>query len=132
MSSTQRGPSLMVTGTTAFAGMMLATLGVFQILEGISAIANDQIYVAGPKYVYDIDLTAWGWFHLLIGIIGLATGIGILMGQTWGYIVGLVVAFVSAASSFAFLPFYPFWAIVIIGFDVLVIWALTRQVVDSN
>lgn len=131
MSSTRQNPSLMVTGTTAFAGMMLATLGVFQILEGISAIANDHIYVSGIKYVYDIDVTAWGWFHLVIGIIALATGIGILMGQTWGYIVGLVVAFISAASSFAFLPFYPFWAIVIIAFDVLVIWALTRQVVDT-
>ncbi len=132
MSSTQRGPSLMVTGTTAFAGIMLATLGVFQILEGISAIANDHIYVTGIKYVWDLDVTAWGWFHLIMGIIALATGIGILMGQTWGYIVGLVIAFISAASSFAFLPYYPVWAIVIIAFDVLVIWALTRQVVDAE
>ncbi|MGO4257564.1 DUF7144 family membrane protein [Marmoricola sp. RAF53] len=132
MSNPQRSPSLMVTGTTAFAGMMLATLGVFQILEGISAIANDHIYVSGVKYVFDVDITAWGWFHLILGIIGLATGIGILMGQTWGYIVGLVIAFISAASSFAFLPYYPGWAFVIIAFDVLVIWALTRQVVDAD
>lgn len=132
MSSSERSPSLMVTGTTAFAGMMLATLGVFQILEGISAIANDHIIVSGIDYVWDIDITAWGWFHLIVGIIGLATGVAILMGQTWGYLVGLVIAFVSAASSFAFIPLYPWWAIIIIAFDVLVIWALTRQVVDAE
>jgi len=111
-------------GGAAFAGVMLTTLGAFQALEGIAAVANDDVYVRGINYVYQFDLTTWGWIHLVLGLIAVATGVGILAQQTWATAVGLVIAFLSAMSSFAFMPYYPFWSIVILAFDVFVIWAL--------
>jgi hypothetical protein len=118
---------MVALGTTAFAGVMLCTVAVFTILQGIAAIANDEIFVAGVKYAYKLDITGWGWIHLILGIIGLAVGIGILMGQTWGRISGIVVAALSCLSNFAFLPYYPLWSIVILAFNALVIWALCTQ-----
>ena len=44
-------------GGAAFAGVMLATLGAFQALQGIAAIADDEVYVRGIKYAYQFDLT---------------------------------------------------------------------------
>jgi hypothetical protein len=111
-------------GGAAFAGVMLATLGAFQALQGIAAIADDEVYVRGIKYAYQFDLTTWGWIHLILGIIAIATGIGILAQQTWANAVGIVIAFLSALSSFAFMPYYPFWSITILAFDIFVIWAL--------
>jgi hypothetical protein len=119
-------------GGAAFAGIMLATVSVFQILEGIAAIANDEVYVRGLKYAYEADLTAWGWIHLLLGIAGVATGIGILATQTWAYMVGIAVAFLGAISSFAFMPYYPFWAIAVMAFDIFVIWALTSLIANDR
>jgi hypothetical protein len=118
-------------GGAAFAGVMLATLGAFQALEGIAAIADDEVYVRGIKYAYEFDLTAWGWIHLVIGIIAVAAGVGILAQQTWANAVGLVIAFLSALSSFAFLPYYPFWSIVILAFDIFVIWALCSVIAND-
>jgi hypothetical protein len=118
---------LVAYGVTAFAGVMLATVGVFQILEGIAAIAKDDVYVAGLKYTFEFDITAWGWIHLLLGIIGLAVGIGILMGQTWGRLTGIMIAGLSCLSNFAFLPYFPVWSLVILAFNVFVIWALCTQ-----
>ena len=112
-------------GGIAFAGVMLLAVSVFQIFEGIAAIADDQVYVRGVNYAFAFDLTTWGWIHLLLGVIGAATGIGLLASQSWAYLVGIVIAFFGALSSFAFLPYYPFWAMTIIAFDVFIIWALT-------
>jgi hypothetical protein len=118
-------------GGAAFAGVMLATLGAFQALQGIAAIADDDLYVRGINYVYKFDLTAWGWIHLIIGLIAVVAGVGILAQQAWANAVGLVIAFLSALSSFAFLPYYPFWSIVILAFDIFVIWALCAVLADD-
>lgn len=119
-------------GATSFAGIMLATVALFQVLEGIAAIANDDIYVNGVNYVYELDITAWGWIHLILGIIGIAIGIAILAGQTWGRLGGLVVAFLGALAGFAFLPYYPLWSLVIVAFNVFVVWALCTQIAHDE
>ena len=119
-------------GVTAFAGVTLILLAVFQLLEGIAAIAKDDIFVTGVNYTYKMDVSTWGWIHLVIGLVGIATGIGIIMGQTWGRLVGIVIAFISALSNFAFVPHYPLWSLLIIAFDILVIWALCTQVSNDS
>jgi hypothetical protein len=118
---------LVAYGTTAFAGVMLATVGVFQVLEGLSALAKDQVYATGLDYVFRLDITGWGWIHLLIGLVAVAIAIGILLGPTWGRIGGIAIAVLSSLSNFAFLPYEPVWALVVIAFNGLVIWALCVQ-----
>ena len=107
-------------GVTVFAGALLIMGSIFQILEGIAAIANDTVFVRGFNYTFKLDVTAWGWIHLIVGLIALGTGIGIVMGQTWGWILGIFVAGVSTVANFAFLPYEPFWAMTIIAVDVLI------------
>jgi len=134
-SNTRFEPSTRQTvafGVSAFAGVTLSLVAICQVLEGIAAIAEDEIYVRGVDYTYKMDVTAWGWIHVVIGLIGIATAVGILMGQTWGRIAGLVVAFFGALSNFAFIPHYPIWAIVIIAFNVLVMWALCTQLTEQR
>lgn len=118
---------LVAVGTTAFAGVMLATVALFQILEGIAAIAEDTVFVSGLDYVYELDVTTWGWIHLVVGVLGLTTAVGILAGQAWGYVAGIAIATLGAITNFAFLPTYPFWSIVVLAFNLTVIWALCRQ-----
>lgn len=114
-------------GVTVFGGVALSLVAVFQILEGISAIAKDHVYVNGIDYAYKLDVSTWGWIHLVIGLVALGTGVGILMGQVWAFILGIMIAFLSAMANFATIPHYPFWSIVVLAFDILVIWALATQ-----
>jgi hypothetical protein len=114
-------------GVSTFAGVLIATVSIFQILEGIAAIAKDDVYVRGINYAYEFDVTSWGWIHLVIGVIGLVTGIGILAGQTWGRLVGVFVAILGTLANFAFIPYYPVWSIVVIAFWVFTLWALCSQ-----
>lgn len=112
------------TRTSVVAGVLLIVGGGFQFLEALAAIVHDQHLVVTPNYIYSFDLTAWGWIHLLIGLAMIAIGICLLLRQPWAYIAGIVVAAVSALLNFTWLPYEPIWAIVLIGVDLLIIWAL--------
>ena len=127
----ERKTSVGAYGVSVFAGVILVTLASFQILEGLSAVLKDSVYVSGLNYAYAINLTTWGWIHLVIGVIGVAVGIGILAGQAWGHILGIAFAVISALSQFMFLPFYPFWALLLIGMNILVIWALANRLTET-
>ena len=119
-------------GVATFAGVLLVVLAVFQIIDGISAIANDTVFVRGLSYTWEFDVTAWGWIHLIIGLIALATGIGIIMGQTWGYLIGIGIAGLSMLTNFMFMPYYPFWSLAVIALDVLIIWALCKEIANER
>jgi len=119
--------SHVAAGVAQFAGIMLALVGVLEILQGISAIAKDNVFVRGLNYTYEFDVTVWGWIHLVMGLIAVAVGIAIVYGQTLGYLGGIAVAFLAALANFLFLPYYPVWSLVLIAFNVLVIWALCLQ-----
>ena len=114
-------------GFTVFAAVMMIMIGAFQAIAGIVALVNDTFYVVGEEWVFQFDVTTWGWIHLALGIlIGLA-GAALFSGAVWARTVGVILAVISAVLSFAWLPWYPIWAVLMITADVFVIWALTAH-----
>ena len=112
-------------GWVIFAGIMLMVVGAFQAIDGLVALFKDEYYVVRPNgLVLNVDFTAWGWTHLILGAIAVVTGIGVLLGQTWARVTGIIIAVLSALANIAFLPAYPIWATIIIALDVLAIYAL--------
>ena len=120
-------PSAWAAGYAAFAGVILVMIGFFQAVAGLVAIIDDQFYVVGQEYIFQFDVTTWGWIHLIIGIVVLLSGFGIFSGNVAARTVGVFVAAISGVAAFMWLPWYPVWAIVIIALDVAVIWALTMH-----
>ncbi len=114
----------MATGFITFAGVMMIMTGGFQTLAGLVGVVQDEFYVSTRNYVFELDATTWGWIHMLMGLVVVAAGFAVLAGQTWGRVVGILLALGSALTNFAFLPYYPFWSMLIIALDVFVIWAL--------
>jgi len=112
-------------GFAAFAGAIMLMVGIFQAFAGIAAIFNDEFFVVGRNYTFDLDVTAWGWIHLIIGVIVALAGIAVYTGATWARAVGIVLAILSAVANFFFIPYYPVWSVLIIALDIAVIWALT-------
>ena len=74
-----------------------------------------------------VDTTAWGWIHLILGLRRRLRGVRALRCQDWARVIGVTFAMLSAIANFFFIPYYPFWAILIISLDIWVIWALTRH-----
>jgi hypothetical protein len=114
-------------GLIAFAAMLMFMAGGFQIFAGLVAIFTNEFYVTTSRYLFQFDVTTWGWIHLLVGVILLAAAGGLLSGRTWARALGVVLAMLSALANFAFLPYYPIWSLIIITLDVFVIWALVAH-----
>jgi hypothetical protein len=114
-------------GFILFAAIMLIMSGIFQFFAGLVALFNDEFYVATRNYVFQFDATSWGWIHLIGGLIVALAGFGLLAGQTWARVAGIILALLSAIANFAFIPYYPFWALTIITLDIFVIWALAAH-----
>ena len=122
--STAAPPKNTAVGLTVFAGVMMIMLGVFQAIQGVVALFNDTFYVAGQKWVFQFDITTWGWIHLIVGALIVVAGFFVFRGAVWARAVGIGIAAISAVLNFMWLPYYPVWAILIIALDVFVIWAL--------
>ena len=112
-------------GWATFAGIMLIMVGFFHAMSGLIAIFDDTFYVVGREYIFEFDVTAWGWTHLIWGIIVVAAGFGIFSGNVLARTLGVFAAGLSMLVNFAWLPYYPVWSILMIAIAVAVIWALT-------
>jgi len=110
----------------AFAACMLVIIGSFQIVAGLAAIFDDEFFVVAGNYAFDLDTSAWGWIHLLLGVLLVLTGMGLFGQRPWAVLAALWLVTLSAIANFFFIPYYPFWAILVIALDVWVIWSLTR------
>ena len=114
-------------GFILFAAIMMIMSGIFQALAGLVAIFENEFYVATRNYLVQFDATTWGWIHLLVGLVVVMAGFAVMAGRTWGRVVGITLAALSATANFLFIPYYPFWSMLIIAVDVLVIWALAAH-----
>jgi hypothetical protein len=114
-------------GFILFAAIMMIMVGVFQALQGLIAIFENEFYVATRNYLFQFDATTWGWIHLVVGLVVAFAGWGLLSGRTWARVVGITVVLLSALANFLFIPYYPFWALLLITLDVFVIWAITAH-----
>ena len=120
-------PSGWAMGWATFAAIMLMLGGVWAVIVGIAGIVEDEFFVVTPDWVFQFDITTWGWIHLIVGVILFASGIGIFSGNVMARTVGVIIAGLSAIANFAWLPYYPVWAFVAIAVDIAIIWALTAH-----
>ena len=120
-------PSGWAIGYAVFAATMLMLAGSFHLITGLAGIIDDAFYVVTPNYVFEFDITTWGWIHLIGGILVIIAGLSVLKGHMYGRIIGIVAASISAIANFAWLPYREFWGAVIIAVDIAIIWALTAH-----
>ncbi|MGZ4432042.1 MAG: DUF7144 family membrane protein [Trebonia sp.] len=110
-------------GLVFFAAIMLLVVGLFNVIDGIAAIANSHVFVANAHYVFG-DLRAWGWVVLILGLLQLLAGGGVMVGNQAARWFGIAVIGLNLVAQLFFIPAYPFWALTIIAFDVFALYGL--------
>jgi len=124
-------PSGTAVGFILFAAIMMIMAGVFQAIQGLIGIFENEFYVTTRNYLFKFDATTWGWIHLLVGLLVAFAGWGLFSGRTWARTVAIILAVLSAISNFLWIPYYyyyyPFWSLLIITLDIFVIWAVAAH-----
>lgn len=112
-------------GWIFFAGIVMILIGVFEATAGLVALFEDRLFaVRSDALVLSASYTTWGWLHLVLGLALAVAGMGVMVGQSWARLVAVGLAALSALANILFLAAYPLWSTVLIGLDVLVIYAL--------
>jgi len=62
----------------------------------------------------------------VLGVVVAAVGVAVLRGQSWAAAMGMILAGLSLLGNFLFIPWYPFWSLLIMALDAAVIYALAR------
>jgi hypothetical protein len=105
---------------------MMMIIGSLHVVQGLVAVFNDEYYLVTKNgLTVHLDYTAWGWTHIIAGLVVIGAGLGVFAGRTWARVVGVILATVSILLNFAFIASYPFWSVIVIAMDVFVIMALT-------
>ena len=106
-----------------FAVALLVTVGFFNLIDGIAAIANSHIFIANAHYVVG-NLRLWGWIALILGTLQIIAAIAILAGSQAARWFAVVVIGLNAIGQMLFIPAYPFWSLLIIAVDIVALWGL--------
>lgn len=115
-------------GASLFAAAVMIIIGFLQFFQGLVVIINgNDFLLTTPNYVFEFNSDAWGWAHLIIGAIVALAGLFILMGSPVARGIGIVLASLSAIANFLWIPYYPFWGIVLVALNILVIWGLSTS-----
>jgi uncharacterized membrane protein len=114
-------------GWIFFAATLMVISGTLNAIHGLVAIVNDEWVVWGNRADLYLDLTEWGWVHLIIGIVVVLAGIGLLSGNVLARAVGVLLASIAIIANFLYIPAYPVWTLTIIAINVFVIYALTAH-----
>jgi len=120
------------SGFVTFAGVLAIFIGFFNAIGGIAAIGKDDtiqgaIQSRNAEVLFGIDYNAWGWFWLILGVVQIIVGGLILSRSSVGLILGIVWATLSATLTIFVIFVYPFWALAVIGINVLIIWGLLNN-----
>ena len=125
MSPTSESREIVAGWGTTFAGTMMMIVGLVEFFQGLVAVINgNQFFVTTPNYVFQLNVTTWGWIHLVLGAVIAVAGLFIFTGNIVARSVGMLLAGLQALANFVWLPYSPLWSIIIIAIDVFIIWSL--------
>ena len=110
-----------------FAAIVIIIAGVFDALYGLVAILMPQraYFVVGEGGLFLFDVSGWGWWHLILGVALVLIGLALITGATWARVVAIILVAFNGLSQLALLPVQPWWSLIVLALDILVLYALT-------
>jgi hypothetical protein len=110
-------------GWVAFAGVYLLVAGGMNVVWGLVAFTDREVFV--ERDLVWATLTTWGWLQVAVGAIQLVGGTLVLARTIVGRVVAAVMALAALFANFLALGGYPAWSILAIVANGLVLWAVT-------
>lgn len=112
-------------GWIFFAAIFMVTIGAVNAIQGLAALLRDEAYwvtLGGDVLVFDV--TTWGWIHLIFGILLVIVGFLLMQGSTFARVIGIALVALNLIAQFSWSTLYPFWALIVIAINVVIIYAL--------
>ena len=103
----------------------MVTIGALNMIQGLAALFRDEAYwITLNGTVLAFDVTAWGWIHLIFGFLLIIVGVMLMRGSTFARVIGIGLVALNLIAQFSWMTLYPFWALMVMFIDILIIYAL--------
>ena len=108
-------------GRAAFAAVLLLIAGTINIVYGIGALDNANIYANDTRYIFT-NLNTMGWVLIVLGVIQLTGGFSLLSGNTYGRVIAIVGASLGAIGAlFSIGGNNPWWSLAVFALCIYII-----------
>jgi hypothetical protein len=121
-----------VSAWLRFAAVVVITTGVFNLIEGLVGLFDSDFYLVRPNDILVLDLTGWGWVHVVVGSLVALAGVALFAGAAWARPFTVVLATVNAVTQLVFIAVYPVWSLIVIALCFVVIWAVVVHGDDGD
>jgi hypothetical protein len=111
-------------GRAVFAAVLLVIVGTINIIYGIGALDDANIFVNDNRFVLD-DLNTLGWVAIILGIIQLTAGFSLFTGGGYGRVIGIIAGVLGAIGALLSVGgAYPWWSLAVFALCVWVVHGL--------
>lgn len=114
-------------GMVVAVGVILIVLGVWNAIDGLRALLAGDFVVADAERVVTLQVAAWGWVLLALGIVEVVAGVALFIGARWARVVAVLVAGFNGVIQLAFIAAYPVGAVLIMILSAVVIWTVIKH-----
>ncbi|WP_394553130.1 hypothetical protein ACDF64_02050 [Agromyces sp. MMS24-JH15] len=114
-------------GWGVFASIVLLVAGLFDLVYGLAAVIgpNSAYFLTTEGQLFLFDIAGWGWWHIIAGAAMIVVSLFLFRGATWARVVAIILVAFNGLSQLALLPVQPWWSIIVLALDILVLYALT-------
>ncbi|GGL65594.1 hypothetical protein GCM10010129_06430 [Streptomyces fumigatiscleroticus] len=116
----------LAVGSVVFAACVLFLVGFFHAIVGLAVLIDEDMLSPPDSYLFAWGTHGWGWLHLGFGVAAVTAAVNLFSARPSARVIGIVVALLSVVKNFFFAPYSGVWSAIMVGMNVLVIWALTR------
>jgi hypothetical protein len=108
-------------GRVVFAATLLLIVGTLNIIYGIGALDDANIFVNDRRFIFT-NLNTLGWVLIILGVIQLAGGFSLMAGKTFGRVIGIIGGSLGAIGALLSIGgSYPWWSLAIFALCVYVV-----------
>jgi hypothetical protein len=111
-------------GRVVFAATLLLIVGTLNIIYGIGALDDANIFVNDDRYILT-NLNTLGWVLIILGVIQLTGGLSLMSGNTYGRVIGIVAGTLGAIGALLSIGgAYPWWSLALFALCVYVVYGI--------
>ena len=108
-------------GRVVFAAILLLMLGTINIIYGIGALDDANVFTDDRRYILT-NLNTLGWVLIILGVIQLTGGFSLMAGNVYGRVIGIVGGSLGAIGALLSIGgAYPWWSLAVFALCIYVV-----------
>lgn len=111
-------------GRVVFAAIALLLVGTINIIYGIGALDDANIFVNDTRFILT-NLNTLGWVLIILGLIQLTGGVSLLGARAYGRVIGVIAGSLGALGAlFSIGGDRPWWSLAVFALCVYVVYGI--------